>query len=136
MKCRWPYDDCNEPILCKERCQRHYKRYRRYGGEDVPLQKIGTLNGEWGEFRPDVNGYMRRGRTVNGKYETQTEHRHVMEEHLGRRLVKGENVHHVNGDRADNRLENLELWNTTQPAGQRAEDKLAWAREIIRLYGA
>jgi hypothetical protein len=58
-----------------------------------------------------------------------------MERILGRSLRPGENVHHRNGVRDDNRPENLELWSTSQPSGQRVDDKIAWALEFLESYG-
>jgi hypothetical protein len=62
------------------------------------------------------------------------EHRLVMSKYLERPLTKGENVHHKDGNRQNNELSNLELWNTTQPSGQRIEDKIKWAKEILKIY--
>lgn len=48
---------------------------------------------------------------INGK--NIDEHRHVMEQYLGRKLKKGEVVHHINGNKLDNRIENLMLMSAT-----------------------
>lgn len=110
-------------------CAKHYGQIHKYGElqeEYVP------------RFHPTKQGYMLRQIPRNGDYKNRErvyEHRQVMENHLGRKLKPNENVHHKNGIRSDNRIENLELWHKGQPAGQRLTEKLEWAISFITEYG-
>jgi len=82
------------------------------------------------------NGYTRTvvpGKNGERSRELLT-HRYVMEQHIGRRLLPEETVHHVNGDRAFNDISNLELFSSRHGPGQRVVDKVAFAIEMLRLY--
>jgi hypothetical protein len=85
--------------------------------------------------RPSGSGHLGRSGYVELQVDGRKigQHRHVMEEHLGRYLWRWESVHHKNGHRADNRLANLELWVRGQPAGQRLDDVL---RHYVSHYRA
>ncbi len=59
----------------------------------------------------------------------------VIYEATSRLIKKGETVHHINGETLDNRLENLEIWASGHPHGQRVEDKIKWCIDFLNEYG-
>lgn len=112
---------------CREANLKNYrgKRSRAWKGGRIVEKRTGYIH-VWKPEHPNAVMGRRKAYVL--------EHRMVMSDHLGRPLLKTEQVHHKNGDRADNRLCNLELWTTSQPSGQRVKDKLKWAKEFIKTY--
>lgn len=113
-------------------CGKHLSRLKNHGDYRIVANKAAP-----GEGMTDRWGYrliVKPGHPNARQSGHIAEHRWAMAEHLGRPLRPKENVHHKNGIRDDNRLENLELWSTSQPYGQRVEDKIAWAVEFLAQY--
>ena len=118
------FEGCDNPHNAKGYCYTHYFRWKNHGDPSTKLEKGWHMN---------VHGYI-RVMDPDNPAKTVLQHRLVMSQMVGRPLERHENVHHKNGDRADNRPENLELWSKMQPSGQRPKDKIQYALEILELY--
>ncbi len=125
-------EGCEILRLARGWCANHYKAWRVYGNPLIRKHRLpgeGTLNEQGyklirmpGHPNANVNGYVHESRLV-------------MSRHLGRPLLSEEKVHHKNGVRLDNRVENLEIWIESHPSGQRPEDLVSWAKDILERYG-
>ena len=104
----------------------------KFAGSKNPAYKGGRIL--------DKNGYVRMRGSVAAR---QYEHQYIMEQHLGRKLEEGEEVHHINGNKSDNRLENLYLVDKKNHSRvhfnlflevQRLEWENLWLRKELENY--
>lgn len=126
---------CSQPCASRNRepkpkAPRRYVSQRKADRAERPCETCGTLfrpftaRGRYcsrkcygartiGERKQDIDGYVRvrvpRGTIGTFQNGWMLEHRYVMQQSLGRPLTKHETVHHINGDKTDNRIENLQL---------------------------
>lgn len=128
----------NNTEYCSNSCKK-LGVFRKYAG--LPVE--GDRKHVRGSGHIQANGYrmisrnhpnarVRSPKTGNGQI---LEHVWIMSNHIGRPLTDKETVHHRNGIRDDNRIENLELWSHQHPPGQRVEDKIEWCKEFLEQYG-
>lgn len=109
-------------VICKSWAKKRKFCSLSCSGKNRKGEKSATWNG--GRIK-DSLGYIRYYAPshpfTNGKYIL--EHRLIMEKKLGRYLKKDEHIHHINGIKNDNRIENLELLSASEHRQRHPIDK-------------
>ena len=122
--CQGEYKDypSDPSLFCSRECYNKHKLQKSMGSRKITKDGYVLIKDPDNPMAQPSTGYV-------------FEHRVVMSDFVCRSLKQHETPHHINGIRDDNRIENLELWSTSQPAGQRVEDKINWAIQFLSEYG-
>ncbi|WP_185858864.1 HNH endonuclease signature motif containing protein [Vreelandella populi] len=99
------------------------------------MRERGEMNMACGPRNPNWNGGVYRGNGYillkrDGKYVP--EHRLVVEEHIGRKLRNDEVVHHINHDKTDNRIENLQVMSRAEHIEEHRADLIDGLRRACK----
>jgi len=126
---------CERKFVAKGYCDSHYARLCQSGDvhEHIPIRERNPKR----EFYLSKEGYRYIKRPSHPNANTNgwvLEHRAIVADDLGRPLAASETVHHKNGVRTDNRLENLELRMDQHGPEQTIEDRVLGAIEVLSEY--
>lgn len=112
-------------LLAKHKMGKHLAGKKRVftdqHKENMRLAAIKRWSGKSKGISLKPNGYYE---ITTGKNKGRSLHSVIMEIHIGRKLKKDEIVHHVNGVKTDNRIENLEIMTRSEHAKHHAMESL------------
>lgn len=125
---------CDRDAKRRGLCLGHYQRFMSHG-ETFPQTPLIVRHGR----HINSTGYAvigAKGHPNGNAAGAIMEHIKIMSDYIGRPLRKGETVHHKNGIRDNNEIQNLELWSGNHPRGSRVSDLIDFANEVISKYGS
>jgi len=117
---------CGCGTLISEKDNWGRKHYYVHGHRDYnkcPIyhaEKEEHYNWKGGKWVSNITGYIMKS---IGNHKSMPEHRWIMEQYLGRKLKSDEIVHHKNGIKTDNRIENLELTDTSNHVSHHPKER-------------
>lgn len=115
-------------------CGKTYKRKRSSNKvcSSECARKYNSMNAKHKVYME--NGYLVEHKKGYNKKGNVKQHRRIMEEYLGRPLNPDEIVHHINGIKTDNRIENLQVMTWSEHSSMHRKEEIANGKHLFGGY--
>lgn len=105
------YEECEEIMVCNDLCRKHYNKIylkKHYIPHPKPVGDINNIDWGTASKKKSKQGYIVLVKTINYKVYVYYEHVYIWELYNGKKPTDF-HIHHINNNKSDNRIENLQL---------------------------